>query len=50
MKSLTKIGKIQSTHGLKGELVVSHLLKDAAEMKDWEALMLELRKLTMQKF
>jgi 16S rRNA processing protein RimM len=44
MKSLTKIGKIQSTHGLKGELVVSHLLKDAAEMKDWEALMLELNK------
>jgi 16S rRNA processing protein RimM len=41
-KALTRVGQIQSTHGLKGELVIGHYLQDANEMKDWEALMVEL--------
>jgi 16S rRNA processing protein RimM len=44
IKALTRIGQIQSTHGLKGELVIGHYLQNANEMKDWEALMVELYK------
>jgi 16S rRNA processing protein RimM len=44
LKGLTKIGKVTSTHGVKGELVVVHDLTNPKEMLKWEALMLEINK------
>jgi 16S rRNA processing protein RimM len=42
MQVYTKVGKINSSHGLKGELQVSHWLQTAADMNAWTAIMIEL--------
>jgi 16S rRNA processing protein RimM len=39
---LSKIGKIESTHGLQGDLVISHLFTDKNEINNCNALMIEL--------
>jgi 16S rRNA processing protein RimM len=36
-------GKISSTHGFKGHLVLNHQLKNNKELNSWSALMLELK-------
>jgi 16S rRNA processing protein RimM len=44
MQSLIKIGKINTSHGLKGEVQISHYLEDASEINTWKAIMIELHK------
>ncbi len=42
MEPLTKIGKLSTTHGVKGHLVLFHELSQPKEMLPWPALMLEV--------
>jgi 16S rRNA processing protein RimM len=42
MKDLIKIGKINSSHGLKGELQLTHWLQHPEKIQTWEAIMIEL--------
>jgi 16S rRNA processing protein RimM len=39
---LVKIGKVNSTHGVKGEVTITHLLSDVKEFKSWPAVMIEI--------
>jgi 16S rRNA processing protein RimM len=39
---LKKIGKIVSTHGLKGEVVLAHNVIASTNFKQWDCLMIEL--------
>lgn len=39
---MTHIGSILKSHGIKGELWISHLLNNPQELQSWDAIMIEL--------